>query len=203
MPARNIIKIDVDESYYHVYARGASQQNIFLNESDYQYFLNLFARYLSHKPVASREGAVYPHLRGSVELLAFCLVPNHFHFLLYQHQKGSMPKLMRCIMTSYSRYFNLKYQRTGSLFESRYKASRIDADSYLTHISRYIHLNTRYWQRYPYSSYQYYQSQASEWLETGRILALFANKEEYAVFHADHQEHKTMLGELKSELANQ
>jgi len=78
-------------------------------------------------------------------------------------------------MTSYSRYYNLKYKRTGSLFESRYKASRVNAANYLEHFTRYIHLNLRYWKRYPYSCYKCYMSDSPEWHEPKRILELFAN----------------------------
>ncbi len=203
MPSRNVLKIDVAETYYHVYARGASQQDIFQSTDDYNYFIGLFARYLSDKPVLSKEGINYPHYKGKIELLAFCLMPNHFHLLLYQQDEGSMAKLMRSVMTSYSRYFNLKYKRTGSLFESRYKASRIDVDNYLQHITRYIHLNTRYWKNYSYSSYQYYIHDKPQWLETRRVLVLFADRREYVEFHEDYKEHKEILDELKYELANQ
>lgn len=203
MPSRNTLKVDVPESYYHVYARGESQKDIFLEPSDYDYFIGLFARYLSNKQVLSKEGVPYPHYQESIELLAFCLPPNHFHLLIYQHEKGGMAKLMRSIMTSYSRYFNLKYKRTGSLFESRYKASRIDADNYLQHITRYIHLNVRYWQRYPYSSYKHYMSSCPEWLQMKRVLDLFTDQEEYVTFHKDYEEHKALLDELKYELADQ
>ena len=68
-------------------------------------------------------------------------MPNHIHLLVYQHQPQAMAQFMRSVLTSYSRYFNKRYKRSGSLFESRYKASLISDDAYLEHISRYIHLN--------------------------------------------------------------
>ncbi|MES2970903.1 MAG: transposase [Patescibacteria group bacterium] len=203
MPSRNILRADAAESYYHVYARGASKQPIFLEKIDYRYFENLLTRYLSIKPVKSKDGVEYPHLTGQIELLAYCLMNNHFHILLYQIDTGAMTKLMRSVMTSYSRYFNLKYKRTGSVFESRYKASKIGAQSYLEHISRYIHLNPRYWRNYEYSSLQYYRdSKPPDWLKSEKILGMFASPESYMEFVADYEENKQMLSELKHELAD-
>ncbi len=203
MPSRNILKINLPQSYYHVYARGTNRQKLFLEANDYKYFLGLFERYLSKKQATDRMGIVYPHLYGKVELLAYCLMQNHFHLLLYQVEASAMEKLMRSIMTSYSRYFNLKYKRTGSLFESRYKASRIDEDVYLQHISRYIHLNPRNWQTYRYSSLQYYgQGGQVEWINPGKILSLFENSEDYLNFVSDYESHKQALDELKYQLAD-
>ncbi len=115
-----------------------------------------------------------------------------------------MSKLMQSIMTSYGRYFNLKYKRSGSLYESTYKASMIDADYYLLHISRYIHLNPRYWQHYKYSSIDYYLKDCEpEWLDKDKIVGLFSEASDYKQFLQDYEEHKAMLDELKYELADQ
>lgn len=125
MPSRNAIKIDVSDSYYHVYARGASKASIFLDEGDYHFFLGLFSRYLEQGIKLSPAGVACPNFTGRIKLLAYCLMANHFHLLIYQREEGDMASFMRCVMTSYSRYFNHKYKRTGSLFESRYKASHL------------------------------------------------------------------------------
>lgn len=203
MPSRNIIKIDVPKSYYHIYARGASKQPIFIEPSDYKYFESLLARYLSKNPAISKEGVPYPHLTGSIALLAYCLMGNHFHLLVYQEESGSMARLMRSLMTSYSRYFNHKYKRTGSLFESRYKASRIDRQSYLQHISLYIHLNPRYWKTYSYSSLRYYKKGKSPgWLQIDEILSLFGSVQKYMNFVGDYEDQKHMLDIIKHELAD-
>lgn len=203
MPSRNVQKPDVADSYYHVYARGASKQPIFLEPADYDYFISLFSRYLSSKPKQDKLGINYPHLYGRIELLSYCLMSNHFHLLIYQYEQGSMSQLMRSIMTSYSRYFNFKYKRTGSLYEDTYKASLINADSYLTHISRYIHLNPRYWQRYRYSSIRnYIDNRDDEWLLKDKVMEQFLGADDYRMFLEDYTEQKTILDELKYELAN-
>jgi len=202
MPSPNVLKIDVEDSFYHIFARGASKQAIFVDELDYLYFENLFARYLSNKPMQDKQGMAYPNYNGSIELLAFCLMPNHFHLLVYQIKTGAMEKLMRSMLTSYSRYFNLKYKRSGSLLESRYKAVRITEDNQLQHISRYIHLNPRYWKRYKHTSLLYYLgNQNPEWLKPGKISGLFSSSKDYLDFVADYDDYKRTLDKVKSELA--
>lgn len=203
MPSRNITKLDVPESYYHVYARGASRLPVFNEPADFEFFIGLFARYLSTEQKQNRLGIPYPHLAPSIQLIAFCLMRNHFHMLVHQVDAGAMTNLMRCIMTSYTGYFNFKYKRSGSLFESRYKASMIDSPIYLEHISRYIHLNPRYWRRYPYSSFNYYaKGKEPEWLSSGTILEMFSGRLEYVKFVAEYEGNKLALGEVKHLLAN-
>jgi len=159
MPSRNIIRFDSPDSYYHVYSRGSNKQQLFLDYADYMYFEKLFARYLSKKATLDKNGLAYPNYNGHIELSTYCLMNNHFHLLIYQTDVGVMTKFMRSLMTSYGRYFNLKYKRTGPVFESRYKAAQITSQGYLEHISRYIHLNPRYWERYAYSSLKYYKKE--------------------------------------------
>lgn len=204
MPGRNIIKQDVADSFQHVYARGHSKQKIFLDEQDYITFLNLLERYLSAEEARDPYGVPYPNFFNKVELLAFCLMPNHIHLLLYVRQAGAMGRFMRSVMTSYSRYFNKKYKRTGSLFESRYKASMISDESYLEHISRYIHLNPKQWRDYEYSSLPYYlQQEEVSWIRPKRILDMFSEPTEYLQFVSNYVEQKKLMDILKQELANE
>lgn len=204
MPARNIVKQFGAHQYYHVYSRGLDKQSIFLDEYDYLYFLNLFKRYLSLNPVSSKRHGTYPHFANRAQLLCFCLMPNHVHLLVYQEDERAMTELMRALMTSYSMYFNHKYKRTGPVFQSNYKASRITTDSYLQHVSRYIHLNPKKWRAYDYSSLPYYRGERSaEWLNAANILDIFSNDQaEYLRFVADYEDQKQILDDLKWELAD-
>ncbi|NTW62019.1 hypothetical protein HGB25_01235 [Candidatus Saccharibacteria bacterium] len=203
MPARNVIKVDVAGCYYHVYARGHGRQKVFRDDEDYRVFLNLFKRHLSNKPISDKYGKPYAHLRGQVELLCYCLMETHFHLLLYQNEQGAMPKLMRSVMTSYSVYFNKKYDTSGPLFETRYKASMITNDSYLMHISRYIHLNPADWRAYLYSSVSaYFGIGRPEWLQPDRIIELFTSLPVYADFLDDWEDYEKSLDDIRGELAN-
>lgn len=198
MPVRNVIKTQVPNSYYHVYTRGNNKQLIFRDENDHCYFYNLVCRYLSND--ASHEiGRVYPNFGEDIEILSYCIMPNHIHFLIYQKDIPYLEKFMRSLMTSYGMYFNLKYKQSGPVFESRYKATLIDDEVYLLHISRYIHLNPRRWKKYEHSSLKYYYRKLHkpDWINTSKILSQFSSAEEYLNFVADYEEMRDSLKEIK------
>lgn len=115
-----------DNAYYHVYNRGNRKQQIFLYHRDYNRFLDKVVEYKKKYPL---------------NVLAYCLMPNHFHFLLQQLATDSISRFISDLCNSHSRYFNVKYESVGSLFQGRFKAKRVDKDEYLVHLSRYIHLN--------------------------------------------------------------
>lgn len=198
-----MLRMDAPESYYHVYARGANKHKIFLDEQDYVMFLQILERYLSPDEMRDKNGISYPNFYNNVDLLAYCLMPNHFHLLFFQRHQKMLTSLMQSVMTSYSRYFNKKYKRTGPLFESRFRASMITDDAYLHHITRYIHLNPRYWQQYEYSSLPYYlQQDTVSWVRPERVLELFESPKQYEEFVTDYEENKKLIDILKKELAN-
>jgi putative transposase len=191
MPRKNSLKLYIENGYYHTYNRGVEKRKIFMDEDDYNTFLHLLKYYLS--PV--NQGIAHPsanlasykilrprpliNLSGEVGLLAFCLMPNHFHLLLKQTTKDGMTKLLRSLSTTYSMYFNKKYDRVGHLFQGPYKAVVIDNDSYILHLSRYIHLNPTELTgvtpvNYKYSSYQYYLgNKKADWVKPDFILKYF------------------------------
>lgn len=204
MPSRNIARFDASHSYYHVYSRGVNKADVFLEHEDKDYFLYLLSRHLSKDTVVNNQGYTYPHYRGKVELLSYCIMDNHFHLLFYQREKGQVTALMQSILTAYTAYFNRKHARRGPLFESRFKSSLVDNDPYLLHVSRYIHLNPRYWKRYYHSSFRHiYKGTEPEWLQSEKVLAQHDDsRRSYAKFVADYEEHKQMLSELKYQLAD-
>jgi putative transposase len=204
MPTRNLIKQYGGEQFYHIYSRGVAKQPIFLDTQDYEVFLSLLKRYLSDKPAKSDARVSYPWYQPQLELLAYCLMPNHIHLLVYQHEARILPDFMRSLLTSYSMYFNRRYKRVGPVFQSRYLASTIDRENYLEHISRYIHLNPKDWKSYPYSSLAYYMSsKKAEWIKPKRILDIFSDQKTYWRFLEDYEAHKQLLDELKFELAHE
>lgn len=202
MPSRNVLKVDIPDSFYHVYARGHGRRTVFKDNEDYEIFLNLFKRHLDTESVHDRNGRQYKHLRGEIELNCFCVLPNHFHLLLFQYNEGAMQQLMRSVMTAYGQYFNKKYNSSGSVFESTYKASVITIDEYLMHISRYIHLNPVDWSEYRYSSINYYLGEMPPtWLHPERVLELFNGHRHYREFVEDYEDYKKQLDLIKRELA--
>lgn len=119
-------RIFEDDCYYHIYNRGHGKQQIFYGSRDYERFLEKVVEYKKKHPV---------------EILAYCLMPNHIHFLLKQILTNSISKFMSDLCNSHSRYFNIKYESVGSLYQGRFKAKKVEKDEYLIHLSRYIHLN--------------------------------------------------------------
>ncbi len=172
MPAKNSVKQFVENGYYHLYNRGVNKADIFLDDQDYSVLLGFLKKYLD--PDLGSD----PHsLSSEVELLAFCLMPNHVHFLAKQRSLTGITKLMRAVFTNYVMYFNKKYNRVGTLFQGKYKAALIDNDTYLLHLSRYIHLNPTKGsdpKTYPYSSYNYYLGEKNaRWLKPDEVLSFF------------------------------
>jgi putative transposase len=204
MPSRNSIKEFIPEAYYHVYNRGVEKRVIFLDDQDYTVFLGLLKKYLTGQNTSKSNRHKFENLGGQVKLLAYCLMPNHFHLLFYQLSEDAITKLMRRVITGYAMYFNDRYGRVGSLFQGRYKASQITADAYLHHISRYIHLNPDDYKRWPYSSYACYTgTKTIDWLTPGPVLGLFNDdREEYLAFIDDYVDTKREIDVLKYQLAN-
>ena len=203
MPCKNVVKNDLPETYYHIYARGHYKNSIFRDDEDYRVFLNMIKRCFCPKNGYDKYNRFYVSLTELIELNAYCLMPNHFHLLCFQIEPTTMATLMRSVLTSYSHYFNKKYDLSGALFETTYKASVIDEEAYLAHISRYIHINPKDWRGYKYSSLPYYiDREPPEWLHPSRIMNQFAGPGDYLRFVADYETQKIALAEMKSNLAN-
>lgn len=207
MPGRNIVKLYLPDSFYHVYNRGVEHRDIFIDKENYAVFLNLLKRYLNPKATHDNYGRPYDNFHKDIELLAYCLMPNHFHLLFYQHNQHAMTRLLRAVMSSYVTYFNKCHDRVGPLFQDVFKASDIDQEGYLLHISRYIHLNPldigQDYGDYPYSSYDFYVgNRKAFWIKPARILELHENTQgSYADFVEDFVDYKKTLAEVKYFLA--
>lgn len=192
MPAKNSIKIPIENGIYHIYNRGVNKQEIFTSPQDYSVFLNYLKGALSPAPElpdipkfeVEINGFTFVKPRrlpknfvGEIELIAYTLMPNHFHLIIKQNKKESMEIFMRSVATRYSMYFNKSYDRVGSLFQGVYKAALVENESYLLHLSRYIHLNPK--ENFPdltsaYSSYaDYVGIKKTSWLNPSPVLDYF------------------------------
>src|SRR3989304_3663026 len=118
-------RLAFQNAFYHVFNRGINKQDIFLSDEDYAFFLR--------KLQGLREK--YDH-----SIYALCLMPNHFHISI-RTRKTPISKIMSSLTTSYSMYFNRKYQHFGPVFQNRFKSVLIENDSYFLELSRYIYLN--------------------------------------------------------------
>jgi REP element-mobilizing transposase RayT len=114
------------ENYYHLYNRGNDRRGIFLQPENYRFFLSRLKHYLAEP---------------GVELVAYCLMPNHYHLLVYLTRDIDFSNVLRRFTTSYVRAFNNWYGRVGYLYQGTTKAKRVRSEEYLVYLCRYIHLN--------------------------------------------------------------
>jgi putative transposase len=205
MPSKYSVRDYAPDSYYHIFNRGVNKSLIFNDTQDYAVFLSFLKRHLDKMPEKDSKGREYLNFSEDIELLAFCLMPNHFHLLIYQVQPDSYTKLLRSICTAYTYYFNKKHKRVGHLFQDRFKASLISNDSYLQHISRYIHLNPENYKTHEWSSLLYYLGKKdSSWLNPQKIMGLFDfDTSQYEIFIDDYRNYEQSLDELSFILADQ
>jgi putative transposase len=194
MPRKYSLKIYIENGYYHIYNRGVEKRVIFQDSQDYNVFLSYLKYSLLPPPkpediktIFTLQGLPFKGIpripknyNDKIELLGYCLMPNHFHLLVKQLKNPTLESYMTSIITRYSMYFNKKYDRIGSLFQGPYKAILIKDDSYLLHLSRYIHLNpSEHTNNLPdaYSSYaDYLGLRKTKWIKTDIILNYFNQK---------------------------
>ncbi len=185
MPSRNVVRYYAADSFYHIYNRGVEKREIFLDNQDYAVFLSLFKRYLDDKPSTDSRGCEFLYLNGGVEVIAFCVMPNHYHILLYQLKPEAVTKLLRAVNTSYVIYFNKKYGRVGPLFQGKFKAVKIDDESYLQNMSRYIHRNPPNYLSWEWSSLRYWTNEKNaSWIKPDRLNDM--SPEKYLEFIRDN-----------------
>jgi putative transposase len=161
------LRIEYPGAYYHITSRGNERKNIFINSGDRNNFLSCL------KSAHQRYGAV---------IHAFCLMNNHYHLFL-ETPKGNLSQIMQHINGAYTNYFNIRHKRIGHLFQGRYKAILVEADSYAGELSRYIHLNpvragiVDMPEKFSWSSYNCYVGKKKKlnWLTTDFILCYFGN----------------------------
>ena len=191
--------------YYHLYNRGVRHENIFFEKADYIRFIFLLLYCQLPSPLANNDyhsrlfeahGAFYMYanreqirsalLKRRVELVNFCLMPNHFHLTVRACEDSGVSKYMQRVLNAYTKYFNIRHKKTGHLFEGPYGAVRVKSDTQLLHLSAYIHRNPRSlpeWRnkedRYPYSSLPDYvgKNRWGELLKDDIVLGQFSKDE--------------------------
>ncbi|OGE19695.1 hypothetical protein A3J19_05610 [Candidatus Daviesbacteria bacterium RIFCSPLOWO2_02_FULL_41_8] len=157
MPARNRIKQYLENGYYHIYNRGVERRLVFLDQQDYSVFLRYLKEYLLPKDEEDlRKQLSSPNntykerdkilklsrlnnFSNEITLLAYALMPNHFHFFIKQKSSTSIDKFMQSLGTRYTMYFNRKYKRVGFLYQDTYKAVLIENEQQLIYLTKYIH----------------------------------------------------------------
>lgn len=134
-------KIFAPGEFFHIYNRGNNKQDIFIDDSDYKFFILRLKQNLY--PDRFDELKIQSLPLGSFSLISYCLMPNHFHLLIRQNSEIPTSKLMLKICSSYSKVFNKKYERVGHLFQDQFKQVLIGRNEYLKWVIAYICQNPK------------------------------------------------------------
>ena len=198
---------------YHVYNRGVGKQTLFKEDRDYVRFLFgiLFLQSPVSFPQLGRHISAFVKSPAFdittfsvdeknlseitthrwIELIGFCIMPNHFHLLVQEKEDKGLARYMHKVETAYGKYFSIKYKSSGHVFQNAYGATHIESNDELLYVSTYIHRNPRALQRwtdkeysYPWSSYQDFakRNRWSALLNPSVIVEQFRNPEEYRKF---------------------
>jgi len=216
--------IFANEEYYHIYNRGVDKREVFLEDFDYVRFLTSMREFNVIEPIGSlhlknirdnykksvsgstaKALAVEPLTHPLVEIVAYCLNPNHFHMILKQIRDGGISEFMKRLSGGYTWHFNKKYERSGALFQGRFKSIHIDTNEYLLHLSAYVNKNNfihgyndKNWQ---YSSYlDYIGKRNGKLCNKEIILGQFKDEKEYEDFIDRTGEHFKDKKELEKYL---
>ena len=183
--------------YYHIFNRGNNKENIFKQDENYLYFLQL----------------VKKHLTETCQIYVYCLLPNHFHLLLkikdtkelpknYQNGDKKIHQPFSNLFNAYTKAINKKYHRTGSLFQEHLHRIKIDSEEYFRELVLYIHLNPENhgidndFNNYSYSSYKAYISEKHSLLERVEVKRYFGNKENLVYCHRNRKIKLELLKEI-------
>lgn len=136
----------VTGEYYHIFNRGVEKRNIFKTKKDYQHFLDSMIFFNTEKPSwkIGKKFEDRPRIEERlVDIVAYCLNPNHFHLLLRENKENGIAIFMKKICTGHAMYFNKKTDRSGVLFQGRYKSVHIFSNDLLLYISVYVNCNSQ------------------------------------------------------------
>lgn len=214
---RNLVFLD--NHIYHVYNRGVERRQLFINKREYARFVQTIDYYRHVKPqirfskflsLNTTDRELFEHklakLPTYVDILAYCLMPNHFHFLLRQNVEHGIQIFLSNVSNSYAKYFNTKHVRVGPLFQAAFKANFIETDEELIHVSRYIHINpaaasmvsAEQLTSYPWSSLGSYRlPQKKSFIEIQTVLGLFPSPKAYEQFILDQIDYAKNLEKIK------
>ena len=198
----------VNKEYYHIFNRGVDKRKVFLDNNDLNRFLQSMDEFNSVTPI----GSIYENSFNKnriklghsmskfesgkkkekdklVNFVCYCINPNHYHFLLEQAVDNGIEKFMQRLGNGYTKFFNNKYLRSGSLFQGRYKSVHVDSNEYLLHLSVYINLNDRVHQlghSMSKSSWgEYIGGNNYSFCDKDIVLDQFNKTEDYEVFAND------------------
>lgn len=211
----------ITDQYYHIFNRSNDRIPIFNNKwvnnhaletiNYYRFTNNRFKLSLFLRWEKDRQQQLFKDMekknKNIVEILCFCLMPNHYHLLIRQKKKSGISKYLSNFQNSFTRYYNLRHSRSGHLFQGQFKAVRIETDEQLVQVTRYIHLN-------PYTGFvlknldelrdyawsslpEYIAKKRSIFCNVNTVLSLFQNRKDYQNFICSEADYQKKLASIK------
>jgi len=202
----------VNEYYYHIYNRGVEKRPIFKDGRDYRRFIKTikYYQFAGPKPKLSKflNSSIFKVDLNEkiVEIVCFCLMPNHFHFLVRQLKDGGITEFISKLSNSFTKYYNTKHTRIGPLLQGQFKTVLVESDEQLVHLSRYIHLNpiasmlVKDLNYYSWSSYKEYINDTEGICTKHAVMSLFKSPKDYQQFVLDQVNYAQELELIKHNL---
>lgn len=176
--------------FYHIYTRGNNKETVFKEQENYYYFLQLYRKYIT--PYA--------------DTFAYCLLPNHIQFLIQvkeqeftlqanasgEYKTFNLVRQFQHLLNAYAKAINLRYNRTGSLFQERFKRKEVSSEAYFTRLIFYIHHNPKHhgliddFRDWPFSSYHSILSKHKTVLQRENVLDWFGGRDWFHKFHKEN-----------------
>ncbi|KKU53108.1 MAG: hypothetical protein A3F26_00980 [Candidatus Ryanbacteria bacterium RIFCSPHIGHO2_12_FULL_47_12b] len=183
----------VNGEFYHIFNRGVEKRKIFLEKADFERFLRGIEVFNARDPIGSIHEYSFRTKLGNpvaksrlVNVVCYCLNPNHYHIVLEQVVDGGISTYMHRLSTGFTQYFNHKYKRSGVLFQGKFKSVPIVSNNQLLHVSAYVNLNDRVHGLHPnisISSWNEYRNDIRGGLcKKDIIIKQFKNISEYISF---------------------
>jgi REP element-mobilizing transposase RayT len=175
----------VDCAYYHVFKRREDGMSLFRDDVDRRNFVEIMQRLLAPDEYRDERGRALRPLPCRVELIAFCILDNHYHLILWVEQAAGLTDFMHRLQTAYAKRFNNRHRRQGQLFDERYDARIIEGDFDLKTAIAYVHANPgAAASTYEWSSHRFYLDRhlarhAATWLATATGLTAFNGSTNY------------------------
>lgn len=216
MPRRTYIF--ANDEYYHVYNRSIGKEQIFVSKRDLDRAIDLLdyyrkpqrMRYSYFRKLTLDTRASYIHYNNRqsplIDVISFAFMPNHYHLLIKQKITSGITNFISNFQNSFAKYYNLKNNRSGGLFQNSFKAKRVETDEEFLHVSRYIHLNPvtnfvlsfKGLKSYSWTSFNWIVNpERNRFIVSDDLIGQFQSRKSYIQFVADQEDYQRKLEIIK------
>jgi len=210
MPSKYVVRDFTEGNVYHIYNKSLAPILLFQDDNDFQiflYYLTIYTRPLEkvlekypNLPFRLR----YNNISSEIDILAYSLLPTHFHIVARLHTKEGISRLMKQLTNAYTYYYNRRHKRSGPLLQGRFRACSLDVEKELKYLVRYLDRlpqeegSTKDYLTYPYSSFQEYNKDLEDTLTKQRLIRSFlTSPQNYIEFIKDDNDYRKTQNTIK------